>query len=76
MRNLRDQIFKLFGIVAVDYYIFPWDFNLPVFFVCGKFSFNKIIARFFDICVRDYQKYVPGIKVLKNLLITLIAIVY
>jgi hypothetical protein len=67
MRDLRDKFFKLFGIVAVDYNIFPWDFNLPVLFISGKFSCDKIICRFFYISVRDYQEHVPGIKVLKKL---------
>ena len=67
MRDLRDKFFKLFGIVAVDYNIFPWDFYLPVLFVSGKFSCDEIICRCFYICVRDYQEHVPGIKVLKKL---------
>ena len=67
MRDLGDQFFKLFGIVAIDDDIFPWDFYLSIFFVSGKLSCNEIIARFFNICMRNYEEYVPGIEVLKKL---------
>lgn len=67
MRDLRDKFFKLFGIVAVYYNIFPWYIYLPVLFVSGKFSGDEIICRFFYVCMRDYQEHVPGIKVLKKL---------
>jgi hypothetical protein len=65
--DFRDQLSKVFGIVGIDNDIFSWDFYLPVFFVSGNFSCDEFITRLFDICVRDYQKYAPGIKVLKKL---------
>ena len=67
MRDLGDQFFKLFGIVAIDDDIFPWDFYLPVLFVSGKLSCDEIIAGLFNIGMRDNQEHVPGIEVLEKL---------
>ena len=67
MRDLGDQFFKLFGIVAIDDHIFPWDFYLPVLFVSGKLSSDEIIAGLFNIGMRDNQENVPGIEVLEKL---------
>jgi hypothetical protein len=67
MRDLRDQFFKLLGIVAINDDIFPRDFYLPVFFESLKFSCDEFFARCIDICMRDYQENVAGIEVLKKL---------
>jgi len=67
MINFTDKFFKLFRIVAIDNYIFLWDFYLPILLKSFKFSCDEIIARIINVCVCDDEEYVPGIEVLIHL---------